>query len=141
MLATTGVGDRKLIVLLDSDAAGSNAADRVTRDLFADDSSRVMLLAPALGLERATIEDIVPRTAYVAALAECGHKITLNAEELKAGTTMEAVEKSFARHGLGKFSKDHKAAVVLKLIDGWGKNATTSTSKSLIRCSQIQLER
>lgn len=125
MLATTGVGERKMLVVLDSDAAGSNAAHRVTRELFADDESRVMLLAPALGLEHATIEDIVPRAAYVAALGECGHKLTLNAEELKAATTMEAIEKSFARHGFGKFSKDHKAAAALKLIEAWGKDPAT----------------
>jgi len=125
MLATTGVGERRMLVLLDSDAAGSNAAHRVTRELFADDESRVMLLAPSLGLEHATIEDIVPRSTYVAALGECGHNVKLSSEELKAPTTIEAVEKAFVRLGLGKLTKDHKAAAALKLIDAWGKDPST----------------
>ena len=122
MLATTGVGGRKMLVLLDSDTEGANAADRVTRELFADDSSRVMLLAPSMGMTHATIEDLVPRADYFAALVEAGFKVTQTAEDTRAATNVQAAEKAFARAGLGQLTKDHKAAAVLKLIDGWGKD-------------------
>ncbi len=122
MLATTGVGGRRLLVLLDSDPEGTQAAQRVKRELFADDESRVMMLAPALGLEHATIEDLVPRDIYVDILRECGHSFKLTDDEGKAATNVAAVEKAFQRKGWGKFTSEHRAAAALKLIDAWGKD-------------------
>lgn len=125
MLATTGVGERKLLVLLDSDAEGAQAAQRVKRELLADDESRVLMLAPALGLEHATIEDVIPREVYAAALGKCGYEVELNADELVLPTNVAAVQKAFERKGLGGFTKDHKAAAALKLVDEWGEDPST----------------
>jgi hypothetical protein len=122
MVATSGVEGRRLLVLLDSDTEGVKAAQRVTQDLFADDASRVLMLASALGLQQATIEDLVPRDVYATALRDCGYTVTLDPEDAKAATNVAAVEKAFDRSGLGKFTKEHRAAAALKLMEAWGKD-------------------
>jgi len=137
MLATTGVGERKLLVLLDTDAEGIQAAARVKRELFADDESRVLMLASALGLDQATIEDLVPRQTYTNALAECGYQVELNADELKLPRNVGAIEKAFERNGLGKFTKDHRAAAALKLVDTWGKDPSTVPEETQTKAAKL----
>lgn len=122
MLSTTGVGGRRLLVLLDSDTEGAKAAQRVKRELFADDDSRVLMLAPALGLEQATIEDLIPRETYAEALRACGYTVSLTASDAKAATNVCAMENVFERNGLGRFTTEHRAAAALKLLDTWGKD-------------------
>ena len=97
MLASTGVGGRSLLVLLDSDKEGTQAADRMNK-VFSNESS-VLMLGDPLKLTEATIEDLVPREVYVGALKQAGYEITLN--------------------------EDEKAAVALALIDFWGKNPSS----------------
>lgn len=78
--------------------------------------------APAIGLERATIEDIIPRDVYVEALSECGYSFKLTDDEQKAPTNIAAVEKAFQRKGWDKFGAEQKTSAALKLIDAWGKD-------------------
>lgn len=122
MFGTAGVGGRQMLVLLDSDTEGLQAAARVQKDLFAGDDSRILMLGPAIGLETATIEDIIPRDVYVDALHECGHSFRLTDDEQKAPTNIAAVEKAFQRKGWDKFGAEQKTAAVLRLIDAWGKD-------------------
>ena len=96
----------------------------MTRELFADDDSRVLMLGHAVGLEQVTIEDLIPRELYAEALRECGYTVSLTASDAKAATNVRAMEKVFERNGLGKFTKDHRAAAALKLVDTWGKDPT-----------------
>ena len=119
MLASTGVGDRHLMVLLDSDKEGKQAATRMN-EVFSKESS-VLMLGDPLNLTEATIEDLVPREVYVDALKRAGHKITLNKDEKGAETNVKAMEQAFQRHGLGKFGRAAKAGAALALIDSWGK--------------------
>jgi hypothetical protein len=49
----------------------------------------------------------------------------LNADERDAATTVKAMERAFERENMGKFGTAEKAAVALKLIDGWGKDLST----------------
>ena len=69
-----GVKGKNMLVLLDSDKEGSNAKHRLDNDLFADDS-RAVLLGSVLSLPKATIEDLVERPTYVAALNEAGYAV------------------------------------------------------------------
>ena len=98
MLASTGVGEGHLMVLLDSDSAGDQAASRMN-DVFSDESS-VLMLGAALCLTEATIEDLIPRDVYVDAVKQAGHKITMNEHEQGAATNVEAMETAFQRIGL-----------------------------------------
>ena len=73
----------------------------------------------------ATIEDLVPREVYTAAVKKAGHKFTLNADEKAASTNVRAMEQVFQRKGLGKFGMAEKAAAALALIDSWGKDPSS----------------
>ncbi len=123
MLASTGVGDRHLMVLLDSDEEGEQAAARMNK-VFSNESSVLMLGAP-LDLIEATIEDLVPREVYVDALKQAGHEITLNEDEKATTTNVKAMEQVFQRRGLGKFGMAEKAVAALALIDSWGKTPSS----------------
>lgn len=123
MLASTGVGEGHLMVLLDSDKEGQQAATRMN-DVFSDESS-VLMLAAALSLTEATIEDLIPRDVYAEAVKQARHKITLNADEKAATTNIKAMEQAFQRKGLGKFGMPEKAAAALVLIDAWGNDPSS----------------
>ena len=120
MLASTGVGEGHLMVLLDSDNEGKQAATRMN-EVFSDESA-VLMLGSAIGCTEATIEDLVPRDIYLAAVKEAW---TLNAEEKAASTNLKAMEQVFRRKGLGKFGMAEKAAAALALIDAWGKDPSS----------------
>lgn len=120
MLASTGVGEGHLMVLLDSDKEGFQAATRMN-EVFSDESS-VLMLGTSLNLTEATIEDVVPREAYADAVKQAGHEFTLNADENAALTNVKAMEQVFQRENLGKFGMAEKAAAALALIDAWGKD-------------------
>lgn len=123
MLASTGVGEGHLMVLLDSDKEGDQAAKRV-KDVFNEELA-VLMLGSAIGLTEATIEDLIPRDFYVTALNEAGYHIALSANERDAATTVTAMERASERKNMGKFGMAEKAAAALKLIDGWGKDLST----------------
>jgi DNA-binding LacI/PurR family transcriptional regulator len=110
-----------MLVLLDSDDEGGRAASRAKTDLFGGDDSRILMLGQHLGREYATIEDLVPREQYLAALKEAGHEIALTPEEHVMPTVVGALEKAFQRLGRGKFTTEHKAAAALRLMDRWNR--------------------
>ena len=120
MVATTGVGEGHLMVLLDSDEGGRQAASRMD-EVFGGEST-VLMLGPILDLPEATIEDLVPRDVYVEAVSRAGRQIALNDRERDAATNVKAMELAFQREGLGRFGTAEKAAAALDLIDTWGKD-------------------
>lgn len=120
MLASTGVGEGHLMVLLDSDKEGKQAATRMN-EVFSNESSVLMLGGP-LNVAEATIEDLIPRENYVEALKKAGYQFTLNDEEKAVSTNVKAMEKAFERAGLDRFGMAEKASAALALIDTWGKN-------------------
>ena len=123
MLASTGVGEGHLMVLLDSDKEGKQAAARMN-EVFSDESA-VLMLGSAINLTEATIEDLVPRDVYVEAVKQAGHEFTLNADEKAASMNLRAMEQVFQRKDLGKFGMAEKATTALALIDAWGKDPSS----------------
>jgi predicted ATPase len=121
MLASAG--ENRLMVLLDSDKEGGDAAKRFA-DVF-QNSSSVLMLGPTIGMSEATIEDLIPREDYVAELNKLGHKITFDSKEKSAPTNVKAVELAFDRLGLGKFGPVEKANVALALVDAWSKKPSS----------------
>ena len=137
MLASTGVGERRLIVLLDSDKAGRDAA-RWFEDVFRD-ASTILMLGAAIGVSEATVEDLVPREAYVAVLKKLGHEVTLNDEEKAAPTNVKAMEMVFQRKNFGKFGVPEKTAAALALMAAWSKDPATipaATKEKARHCSR-----
>ncbi len=122
-LASIGVGDGRLSVLLDSNLAGRETAKKFA-DVF-HDSASVLMLGVAVGLAEATVEDLVPRSVYLGALKKVGYNITLNGDENIAATNLAAMEMAFDRYNLGKFGATQRTAAALALIDDWGKNPET----------------
>ena len=120
MLASTGVGERHLMVLLDTDKEGKQAAARMN-DVFSNESS-VLMLGAAINLTEATIEDLVPRDVYADAVKQAGYKFTLNNDEKAVATNVKAMERAFERKSLGNFGMAEKASAALVLIDAWGKD-------------------
>jgi len=126
MFASLGEGsDKKMLVLLDSDAGGNAAKERV-KELFGGDDSRVLMLGDVINRPAATIEDLVPRKDYAAAVAAATHKaVVLNTTEEAVPTNVAALEKAFERLGLGSFGLDEKVQTALYLIQEWGKNPSS----------------
>lgn len=121
MFGTAGVDGRQLLVLLDSDKEGLQAKTR-TEELFGDDA-RILLLGPVLGTGHATIEDLLPRSDYVSAVAAAtGNVITLQNDESKEPTNVGALKRAFARLNLGEFGVEQKAKTALHLVESWGKD-------------------
>ena len=102
--------------MLDSHTEGLQAGKRFERGLFCASSS-ILMLGQAIELDKATIEDLVPREVYVDAVRECGFSFNLTQEETKAETNLAAMEKVFQRKAWGKFGVEQKAAASIRLID------------------------
>jgi predicted ATP-dependent endonuclease of OLD family len=135
MLASTGVSDSRLAVLLDSDKEGRDAAKRF-EDEFQTEST-VMMLGPAIGLTDATIEDMLPRSAYVDVIKKLGRALTLNSDEQNAPTNVKAMEMAFDRLGFGKFGLPEKVAAALSLINEWGKDPSSIPSETVTKARTL----
>ena len=135
MIGASGVGDRRLIVLLDSDDDGSNAADKMAKAFGKE--SPVIMLGRAVGLSEATIEDLVPRDDYVDAVKSTGYEFELNSPERDMATNVKAVRRAFERLGLGKFSLTEKVAAALKLIGKWGADPVSVPESTRDRTSAL----
>ncbi len=136
MFSTTGVHERKLRVLLDSDREGLQAKKRV-EDLFGDDSS-LLMLGNAISRAEATIEDLLPQDEYVRAVAAAvGKEVTLNADEKKEVTNVGTLKKSWQRHGWGEFGTEQKSRVALHLIGEWGGSSISISDECKKRASAL----
>jgi predicted ATPase len=136
MYATTGVGGEHLLILLDTDTEGLNAAKRV-KEVFADDS-RVLMLGDGINLASATIEDLIPRQDYVRVVGEAtGHAITLDSTEANAPTNVDALSKAFQRCGYGKFDANERAKVALKLVELWSANPQSVPPDTLAKATSL----
>lgn len=59
------------------------------------------MLGPVIGLTEATIEDLVPCGAYLAALKQSEYEVTLDADEKAAPTNVKVLGQAFERKKLG----------------------------------------
>ena len=145
MLASMSHAEGRMLVVVDSDNQGKQAAKRLEQT-FGDEAPVVMLGTP-LGLEEATIEDLVPRDDYVDAVKKSsGKSFTLNAGEKSAPTNVKAMEMLFQRKNWGNFGTAEKAAAALSLVYEWGKDGssvsdtTLDSARKLFRAINEQFE-
>ena len=144
MVASTDISrGRSLVVLLDSDDAGRQAAQRINNK-FSEDLP-VLMLGSTINRTEATIEDLVPRDAYVTAVKQAGYDIELRQDEKNALTNVKAMEKAFQRLEFGKFGpvKDSVARI---LMDAWSQDpskisdCTCTQARALINAINAQFE-
>lgn len=128
MFSKLGLTDgRKLGVLLDSDSPGKQAGNRLVSDLFRD-KSRVAFIGDAWSATDATIEDIMPRDEYVAAVnAALNLGLVLDATEQKLPTNVGAVKQAMQRVGAGDFAVEKKAEVALRIANHWSDKPAAAT--------------
>ena len=129
MLASMGHAEGRMLVMLDSDAEGKQAAKRL-EDTFGDEAP-VLMLATPLGLSEATIEDLVPRDVYADAVKKSGRTFTLDAKEKAGPLNVKAMEMLFQRKKWGNFGTDEKAAAALSLVGEWGKDTSSVPEPTL----------
>ena len=118
MIASTGVGKGRSLVLLDSDNDGWSAAERLEKSFKGD--SEVLMLGTALELAEATIEDLVPRDEYAGAVRRAGYEFELDETARTAATNVQALRHAFQRAGRGKFGVTEKVLTALEIIRTWG---------------------
>ena len=119
MIASAGSDGGHLLVLLDGARKGEDGSSRM-RNVFRESS--VLLLGDLLDTDGASIEDLVPRTAYAKAVARTGYDVALRKDERGLPTNVTAMELAFRRKGLGEFGIAQRAAVALRLVESWSKN-------------------
>ena len=118
MLASADPDGGHLLVLLDGASKGEDGSPRM-RNVFRESS--VLLLGDLLDTDGASIEDLVPRTAYAKAVARTGYDVALRRDERAIPTNVTAMELAFRRKGLGEFGIAQRAAAALRLVEGWSK--------------------
>lgn len=137
MFSTSGVEGRRMLVLLDSDDAGTGAQTTLRRQLFGNDSG-VLMLGDAIGHSEATIEDLIPRVEYAAAVATAlGKDVELNADELAAPTNVAALKRHWQRKERGSFGMDEKIVTALWLVDEWNRNPNQIPHQTRDRVSAL----
>jgi len=122
MFGAAGVHGSNMLVLLDSDKEGAQAKARLDTYLFSTDS-RVLPLGTPLGrTTKTTIEDLIERATYLAALNGSGSAVHLSASEQSNASTVDACSEAFQRLGLGEFNHIPKTKAALWLVDRWTKD-------------------
>jgi predicted ATPase len=120
MFSSTGVGGRRLLVLLDSDKDGRAAAKKMEKTF--GKASQVIMTGTGIGVCNATIEDLFPLDYYADALRKAGYEFELDEEDYAATTNVQAIRPAFQRAGHSKFGVDERAAAALKIIDNFGED-------------------
>ena len=137
VLASAGQSEGKMLVLLNSDSEGREAARRLEK-VFGD-RAPAMTIGASLGMEEATTDDLVPRDAYAAAVRETsGRDFALSAGELAAPTNIRALDMAFQRNNWGPFGAADRAPAALWLAGQWADagsvpKATLDRARSLFR--------
>lgn len=136
MLKTPPDDDRRLVVLVDSEMIRGPLAQAV-REAFAGDL-RLLVIDQAIGQGSATIEDLIPRDVYVEAVRrQTDHSFALEPHEHELATNVAAVDSAYARHGWGRFSREVRAAVVMRLIGTWMREPGTVPKSTRVMASAL----
>ena len=137
MLASMDRREGKMLVLLNSDNGMREAARRLERT-FGDDAP-VMTIGTFLGIEEATVDDLVLRDAYAEAVQQSYERsLTLNTAELAAATNVRAMDLVFRRNDWGAFGEIERASAALWLTGQWADagsvpNPTLDRARKLFR--------
>lgn len=137
ILASIGRAEGKMLVLLNSDNEGREAARRLEK-VFGDEAP-VVTVGGSLGMEEATVDDLVLRDAYATAVQQtCERTFTLGPAELAAPTNIRALDMLFRRNNWGTFGASDRAPAALWLAGQWADagsvpKVTLERARSLFR--------
>jgi hypothetical protein len=137
ILASGERSEAKMLVLLNSDNEGRDAARRL-ENVFGDLAPAITIGA-VLGMEEATVDDLVPRETYATAVRETAARdFTLTSAELAAPTNIRALDMAFQRHHWGSFGVADRAPAALWLAGQWADagsvpKATLDRARTLFR--------
>jgi predicted ATP-dependent endonuclease of OLD family len=125
MLGSSGRSDARMLILLNGDHAGRDAA-RQLENVFGD-AAPVTTVGTLLGVDEAMVEDLVLRDAYAAAVQNTYHRpFTLSAAEIGAPTNVQALDLVFRRSNWGSFGANGRAATALWLASHWADAGNVS---------------
>jgi hypothetical protein len=136
MLASTGRSDGRMLILLNSDHIGRDAA-RQLETVFGD-AAPVITVAGSLGMDEAMVDDLVLRDAYGAAVQKTYERqFTLGAAEIAAPTNLQAMDLVFRQNNWGRFGANGRAATALWLTDHWAADTRNVSSLTLDRARKL----
>ena len=126
MLGSRGQRDGRMLVLLNGDHAGRDAA-RQLENVFGD-AAPVTTVGALLGVDEAMVDDLVLRDAYAAAVQKTYDRLfTLSPAEIAAPTNVQALDLVFRRSNWGRFGENGRAATALWLAGHWAVAGDVST--------------
>lgn len=123
LFGTAGVDGKNLLVLLDDDKAGRNAANLLSKEF--GNSMRTIHLSQGTGVHTPTIEDLFTHDTYLEAAKRAGFTIKLSAKEDAEPSIVVAIQAACLRLGCGEFGMAQKAKVALSIIDEIGKKPSS----------------
>ena len=128
MIGSKGQSDGRMLILLNGDHAGREAARQLEKAF--GDSAPVMTVGGLLGVDEAMVDDLVIRDVYAAAVQRTYDRLfTLGAGEIAAATNVQALDMVFRRNNWGNFGSNGRAATALWLAGEWAdaRNVPTLT--------------
>jgi hypothetical protein len=128
MLASRGRTDGRMLILLNGDHAGRDAARQLEKAF--GEAAPVMTVGGLLGVDEAMVDDLVIRDVYAAAVQRTYDRLfTLGAGEIGAPTNVQALDMVFRRNNWGTFGSNGRAATALWLAGEWAdaRNVPTLT--------------
>jgi hypothetical protein len=136
MSAREQVGPNRIAVLLDSDKAGTDKAQKLV-EMLAHGTDSVLLMGTLLGKKRAETEDLLEISELIAAVKAVGHAFP-EGETPKAGENhVEFINRIYHDKGFGVFEKAEKAKVILRAVDSWRDGSVKPDDKTLTRAKGL----
>jgi len=121
MAAREQMGPNRLAVLLDSDQAGLDKANKLLK-IFVEGSDNVLLLGTILGTRHAQVEDISEPSELLEALRRRGRIPAVPSTPRPDERNVPFLKRLYVENGWGDLTYDEKAKIVLALADAWTRD-------------------
>lgn len=121
MAAREQMGPNRLAVLLDSDKAGLDKANKLVK-LFLEGSENVLLVGNILGTRQAQVEDLVEPSEIMEALRRRGRAPAGTPARRPDESNVPFLRRLYAEKGWGDLTYDEKARILLTLADAWSRD-------------------
>ena len=121
MAAREQMGPNRLVILLDSDQAGLDKANKLLK-LFLERSDNVLLLGTILGIRQVQIEDIPEPSELLEALRRRGRVPVGTPTRRPDETNVPFLRRLHAEAGWGDLTYQEKAKIMLTLADAWSRD-------------------
>jgi len=130
------VGPNRMAVLLDSDRAGSDKANKLI-SMLAHGQDSVMLLGDIIGVPRAQAEDIPTFNELLLGLKEMGRTPASVPAMIAGETNVDLLRRMFQQNGWGELTHEMKAKLVLHTVDLWRSGTLVPEADTLVRARAV----